>query len=121
MTTIPTYRPTSAHHGETDTAIDALAQTVTGLLTGELDANGRSLARPLPIAFLDDGRRLFLVVDLGTAGASIERPRSWGVEIGRDNDLVGTVDDGRVAVRSTRRLTPEAAAQAARYVLAASA
>ena len=78
------------------------------------------LRRPVPLAFLDDGRRLFLLIDAGR-GRTADQPRSWGVEIVTDGDLVGENAGGQTAIRSTGRLTPQAAAHAASYVLSATA
>ncbi|WP_108718517.1 MULTISPECIES: hypothetical protein [Miniimonas] len=122
MTTIPTFRPID-RTGMTDeaTAVLAVTETVRSLLAGELAGETTLTAsRPVPIAFLDDGRRVFLVVDDGP-GRPADQPRSWGVEVHTDGDLVGDAPGAQTAVRTTRRLTPQAAADAARYVLAATA
>ncbi|PWD51450.1 hypothetical protein C8046_13075 [Serinibacter arcticus] len=103
---------------ETETAALAVGDTVEAILAGQLPDAASVLRRPLPIAFLDDGRRLFLVVD-ATRGHGLDTPRSWGVEVVTDGDLVGEAPGAQVAVRSTQRLTPEGAAAAALYVLGA--
>lgn len=110
---------TTTHLTETARAIAATAALAETVASGAL-ANQPRLAHPLPIAFLDDGRRLFLVVDAGTHRPA-DAPRSWGVEVARDGDLVGDAPGDRTAVRSTRRLTGAAAAQAAEFVLDLSA
>lgn len=123
MTTIPTPRPTT-RAAETERAIDAVAHLVHTIVTGELHPTQTELAHPIPVAFLDDGRRVFLVIDnpAATAGAhAVDRPRSWGVEIARDGDLVGRGPGDRTATRTTRRLTAQAAAEATRYLLGATA
>lgn len=104
---------------ETENAALAVGDAVASLIAGTLPDAERVLRRPLPIAFLDDGRRLFLVIDAGR-GRPADQPRSWGVEVVADGDLVGATSADQVAVRSTRRLTPEAAAAAALYLLSAS-
>lgn len=122
MTTIHTSRPL-AGVTETERAISAVAHTVSSILDGALPNGTRTLTRPLPIAFLDDGRRLFLVVDQGATGGvrrAVDNPRSWGVEITTEGDLVADAPD-QTAVRSTQRLTPQAAARAARFLLEATA
>lgn len=130
MSIIDTYRPArSIQHptatlgrvtDELTTAIDAVAHTAAEIARGRFAATPHALARPLPIAFLDDGRRVFLVVDAGV-GRPADQPRSWGVEVTRDGDLVGDAPGDRTAVRTTRRLTARAAADAVRYALQASA
>ena len=63
---------------------------------------------------------LILLIDAGR-GRTADQPRSWGVEIVTDGDLVGENAGGQTAIRSTGRLTPQAAAHAASYVLSATA
>lgn len=108
-----------AGRNETETAALAVGDAVAHVLAGTMPDAERVLRRPLPIAFLDDGRRLFLVIDAGR-GRAADAPRSWGVEVVTDGDLVGEPSGGQTAVRSTQRLTPESAAAAALYVLSAS-
>ncbi|GMA33379.1 hypothetical protein [Litorihabitans aurantiacus] len=106
---------------ETEAAAHAVGDAVAHVLAGTLPGGVAALRHPLPIAFLDDGRRLVLVIDAGR-GRAADRPRSWGVEVVSDGDLVGGSGGdggGQTAVRSTRRLTPAAAVDAARFVLAA--
>ncbi|WP_154792665.1 hypothetical protein [Occultella kanbiaonis] len=71
--------------------------------------------RPVPVAFLDDGRRLFLVTD----SVRGQRLRSWGLEIRTDDDLIGADQSVHLAVRSTQTPTADAAEAAARYLLSA--
>lgn len=86
-----------------------------------LISEGERLARsPHAVAFLDDGRRVFFVVDHGR-GRPAHQPRSWGVEVTIDNDLTSGAESTHVAVRSTAAPTPASAEDAARYVLAATA
>ena len=113
------YSNRTTHLTETEAAIQAASDAVARHLEGTL-ADERDLRRPVPLAFLDDGRRLFLLIDAGR-GRTADQPRSWGVEIVTDGDLVGENAGGQTAVRSTGRLTPQAAAHAASYVLSATA
>lgn len=108
---------------EVDTAIRSAGELVAALIGGATPAPHAQL-QPMPVAFLDDGRRVFLLIDRGRPGSRDERPldkpRSWGIEVASDGDLVDATPS-RVAVRSTRRLTPRAAAEAVRYVLSTTA
>lgn len=115
-----TDRTTHARTGrnEIEAAALALGDAVALIVAGTFPDADRELQRPLPIAFLDDGRRLFLNVDAGR-GRAADMPRSWGVEVVTDGDLVGGTPGDQLAVRSTQRLTPEAAAASALYVLSA--
>ena len=98
------YSNRTTHLTETEAAIQAASDAVVRHLEGTL-ADERDLRRPVPLAFLDDGRRLFLLIDAGR-GRTADQPRSWGVEIVTDGDLVGENAGGQTAVRSTGRLTP---------------
>lgn len=108
---------------EVDTAARSAGELVAALVSGDATAP-RGPLQPMPVAFLDDGRRVFLLIDRGRPGSREERPadkpRSWGIEVASDGDLVDATPS-RVAVRSTRRLTPQAAARAVRYALDATA
>ncbi|TDE91499.1 hypothetical protein EXU48_15175 [Occultella glacieicola] len=73
--------------------------------------------RPVPVAFLDDGRRLVLVVD--AVRGEHTRIRSWGLEIRTDDDLIGDSQSVHLAVRSAQAPTADAAEVSARYLIAA--
>lgn len=119
MTTIPT-RPT--HETETQRALTLVSNAVSDVLLGHLGTDTSPTPRPIPIAFLDDGRRVFLVIDSPTgSSAQHDRPRSWGVEITRDSDLTDGSAGVRTAVRTTAQLTESAALDATRYLLSATA
>lgn len=91
-------------------AAEAAAHGVRTML-----AERRAPRRPQPLAFLDDGRRVFLLVDAGR-GRPVDQPRSWGIEVTRDGDLVG--DGGtHLAFRSTQPPTAQAAERATRFLL----
>ena len=113
-----TDRTIRTGRNETEAAALALGDAVALIVAGTFPDAELELRRPLPIAFLDDGRRLFLVVDAGH-GRAADMPRSWGVEVVTDGDLVGATPGDQLAVRSTQRLTPEAAAAAALFALSA--
>lgn len=66
MTTIPT-RPT--HDTETQRALTLVSNAVSDVLLGHLGTDTSPTPRPIPIAFLDDGRRVFLVIDSPTGRA----------------------------------------------------
>lgn len=120
MTTIPTNHPTQ--HLETARTLDAVSQTVAAVLRGEFTLTPGPTARPIPIVFLDDGRRVFLVLDNPVSSQQpADRPRSWGLEITRDSDLSDGSAGERTATRTTQRLTQDAALEAARYLLSTTA
>lgn len=109
---------------EVERAVAAVAATVEAVLAGEF-TGPNVFARPLPVAFLDDGRRVVLVIDRDQETRldrerPLDQPRSWGVEVASDGDLVGRTPK-QLAFRSTQRLTPEQAARAAEFLLDASA
>lgn len=114
-----------AHDAETARAVRETEALVAAIVRGEMSSPD-AFARPVPVAFLDDGRRVFLLVDRGRTTSRTDRerpldkPRSWGIEVATDGDLVDNTPS-HVAVRSTRRLTPQAAADAVRYALATTA
>lgn len=110
--TITTSR--SIHSHPTERVLDEVRELVTVLTAGPTVPT-----HPVPLAFLDDGRQLFLVIDAVQGRA--ERIRSWGLEIRTDDDLIGSAQSIHLAIRSTQSPTPEAAAGAARYLLSATA
>lgn len=109
---------------EVERAVAAVAATVDAVLAGEI-TGPTAFARPLPVAFLDDGRRVVLVIDRDPEfrldrERPLDQPRSWGVEVASDGDLVGRTPK-QLAFRSTQRLTADQAARAAQFLLDASA
>ncbi|WP_454293407.1 hypothetical protein [Salana multivorans] len=119
------HRISRPGENEIERAVRETSALVAAIVDGEM-TSPQILARPLPVAFLDDGRRVFLVVDQGRPASRsdrdrpLDKPRSWGVEVTKDGDLVDNTPS-HVAVRSTRRLTPQAAADAVQYALSATA
>ncbi|MBK5250456.1 MAG: hypothetical protein JJE50_13675 [Actinomycetales bacterium] len=118
MTTMTTthqiHRIHRIHRHEEDRVLDGVRESVVALTSGPSVPSS-----PIPVAFLDDGRRLFLVIDAVRGRAA--RIRSWGLEIRTDQDLIGDEQALHIAVRSTQRPTADAAEDAARYLLRATA